>query len=83
MEKILDLIRNNLTGNYDEDVEFLNSLYEEENKIIENANATIEAINIVAQEIEDEKEENQEIDETKEIITTVGIYPQFLFTYAR
>lgn len=66
MEKILDLIRNNLTGNYDEDVEFLNSLYEEENKIIENANATIEAINIVAQEIEDEKEDNQVIDETKE-----------------
>lgn len=66
MEKILDLIRNNLTGNYDEDVEFLNSLYEEENKIIENANATIEAINIVAQEIENEKEENQEIDDTKE-----------------
>lgn len=66
MEKILDLIRNNLTGNYDEDVEFLNSLYEEENKIIENANATIEAINIVAQEIEDEKEDNQVIDDTKE-----------------
>ena len=62
MEKILDLIKNNLTGNYDEDMEFLNSLYEEENKIIENANATIEAINIVTQEIEDGKYETTETD---------------------
>lgn len=66
MEEIVEIIKKNLTGNYEEDIEFLNSLYEEENKIIENANATIEAINIVVQEIEDEKEDNQVIDETKE-----------------
>ena len=57
MEEIVEIIKKNLTGNYEEDIEFLNSLYEEENKIIENANATIEAINIVVKEVETSKEQ--------------------------
>ena len=52
MEEKIQVIKKNLTGNYKKDVEFLNSLYDEENKIIEDAKATIEAINIVVQEIE-------------------------------
>ena len=53
-------------GNYEEDIEFLNSLYEEENKIIENANATIEEINIVAKEVETNKEQIEEKNEDEE-----------------
>lgn len=71
MEKILDLIRNNLTGDYESDVNFLQSLLDEENKIIQNANTTIEAINIIANELEDERveeepEEENELEQTEE-----------------
>ena len=59
MEEKIQVIKKNLTGNYKKDVEFLNSLYDEENKIIEDAKATIEAINIVVQEIENRNNEIQ------------------------
>ena len=59
MEEKIQVIKNNLTGNYKKDVEFLNSLYDEENKVIEDAKATIEAINIVVQEIENRNNEIQ------------------------
>ena len=69
MEEKIQVIKKNLTGNYKKDVEFLNSLYDEENKIIEDAKATIEAINIVVQEIENKKNEIKVEDEnnTEEI----------------
>ena len=51
MENKIQVIKKNLTGDYKKDVEFLNSLYDQENKIIEDAKATIEAINIVVEEI--------------------------------
>ena len=59
MEEKIQVIKNNLTGDYKKDVEFLNSLYDEENKVIEDAKATIEAINIVVQEIENRNNEIQ------------------------
>lgn len=69
MEEKIQVIKKNLTGNYKKDVEFLNSLYDEENKIIEDAKATIEAINIVVQEIENKNNEIKVEDEnnTEEI----------------
>ena len=69
MEEKIQVIKKNLTGIYKKDVEFLNSLYDEENKIIEDAKATIEAINIVVQEIENKNNEIKVEDEnnTEEI----------------
>lgn len=69
MEEKIQVIKKNLTGDYKKDVEFLNSLYDEENKIIEDAKATIEAINIVVQEIENKNNEIKVEDEnnTEEI----------------
>ena len=69
MEEKIQVIKNNLTGDYKKDVEFLNSLYDEENKVIEDAKATIEAINIVVQEIENKNNEIKVEDEnnTEEI----------------
>lgn len=66
MEEKIQLIKNNLTGDFSEDIKFLNSLYDEENRIIEDAKTTIEAINIVVEEIKKEqetKEENEVVDE--------------------
>ena len=60
MEEKIKLIKENLKGNYEEDVSFLNSLYDEENAVIEDAKATIEAINIVLEELNNEKVENVE-----------------------
>ena len=51
MENKIQVIKKNLTGDYKKDVEFLNSLYDQENEIIEDAKATIDAINIVVEEI--------------------------------
>ena len=62
MEEKIQVIKNNLTGNIDADINFLNALYEDERLIIEDATTTIEAINIVLEEIKKEeknKEENQ------------------------
>ena len=47
MEEKIQVIKNNLTGNIEEDINFLNSLYEDERLVIEEATSTIEAINIV------------------------------------
>ena len=60
MEEKIKLIKENLKGKYEEDVSFLNSLYDEENAVIEDAKATIEAINIVLEELNNEKVENVE-----------------------
>lgn len=63
MEEKIQLIKNNLTGNIDEDINFLSSLYDEEKAILDDATATIEAINIVLEEIkkgQETKEENEE-----------------------
>ena len=51
MEEKIQVIKNNLTGNIEEDINFLNSLYKEERLVIEEATSTIEAINIVIEEI--------------------------------
>lgn len=71
MEEKIQLIKKNLTGDYKKDVEFLNSLYDQENKIIEDAKATIDAINIVVEEInnydnKDEIENEDNIEEGQE-----------------
>lgn len=66
MEEKIQVIKSNLTGNIDEDINFLNALYEDQRLVIEDATATIEAINIVLEEIKKEeatKEENQEQNE--------------------
>ncbi|MBQ8379246.1 MAG: hypothetical protein IJX34_00350 [Clostridia bacterium] len=66
MEEKIQVIKNNLTGNIEEDINFLNSLYEEERLVIEEATSTIEAINIVLEEIkkaEDKEEVKEDINE--------------------
>lgn len=66
MEERIKLIKDNLTGDFKEDIVFLNSLYDQESNIIEDAKATIEAINIIVEEIRKEqetKEENEVVDE--------------------
>jgi len=66
MEEKIQVIKNNLTGNIEEDINFLNSLCEEERLVIEEATSTIEAINIVLEEIkkiEDKEEVKEEINE--------------------
>lgn len=66
MEEKIQVIKNNLTGNIEEDINFLNSLYKEERLVIEEATSTIEAINIVLEEIkkvEDKEEVKEEISE--------------------
>ena len=59
MEEKIQVIKNNLTGNIDADINFLNALYEDERLIIEDVTTTIEAINIVLEEIKkaEDKEE--------------------------
>ena len=51
MEEKIQVIKNNLTGNIDADINFLNALYEDERLIIEYATTKIEAINIVLEEL--------------------------------
>lgn len=71
MDEKIKIIRENLSGDYASDIEFLNSLYEEETSTIEDAKTTIEAINIVIDELNKEQEklkenENKEIEENVE-----------------
>lgn len=71
MEEKIELIKQNLTGDVEKDIEFLNSLYNQEAQIIEEASATIDAINIIAEAIQNEisneetEEESEEVEETK------------------
>lgn len=65
MEERINLIKKNLTGNYNEDVEYLTTLYSAQSRVLEDTVATIEAINIVLEEIT----KKQEIAEEKEEIT--------------
>ncbi|MBO5477472.1 MAG: hypothetical protein J6A15_06965 [Clostridia bacterium] len=60
MEEKIQIIKNNLTGDIEHDIIFLNSLYEEQNTIISDATATIEAINIVIEEIKDLQQPKEE-----------------------
>ncbi|MGN1012684.1 MAG: hypothetical protein ACI4ON_02500 [Clostridia bacterium] len=69
MEERINLIKKNLTGNYNEDVEYLTTLYSAQSRVLEDTVATIEAINTVLEEITKEQEiavEKEEI--TKEEI---------------
>ena len=65
MEEKIQLIKNNLTGDFSKDISILDSLFEEQNNIIENANATIEAINIVLKELKEEQEKAEKENEEK------------------
>lgn len=65
MEERINLIKKNLTGNYNEDVEYLTTLYSAQSRVLEDTVATIEAINIVLEEIT----KKQEIAEEKEKTT--------------
>lgn len=63
MEEKVNLIKEKLTGNYNEDIEYLNVLYNAQNKIVEDALATIEAINIVLEEINKEQTNDEVVEE--------------------
>ncbi len=69
MEEKIQVIKKNLTGDYDKDIEFLNSLYNQESQAIEDAKATINAINIVIEEVNNQEKnkikENERIKEDK------------------
>lgn len=70
MEERINLIKEKLTGNYNQDVEYLNTLYSAQTKVMEDALATIEAINIVLEDIvreQNEKVEDNIIDDEKNI----------------
>lgn len=63
MGEKVNLIKEKLTGNYNEDIEYLNVLYNAQNKIVEDALATIEAINIVLEEINKEQTNDEVVEE--------------------
>lgn len=70
MEERINLIKEKLTGNYNQDVEYLNTLYSAQTKVMEDALATIEAINIVLEDVvreQNEKVEDNIIDDEKNI----------------
>lgn len=69
MEDRIQLIKKNLTGDFDKDIEFLSSLYNQENQIIEDAKAIINAVNIVIEELKNQ--EKNEIKENKEKIVEI------------
>ena len=64
MEERINLIKKNLTGNYNEDVEYLTTLYSAQSRVLEDTVATIEAINIVLEEITKKQEIAEEKEET-------------------
>lgn len=63
MEEKVNLIKGKLTGNYSEDIEYLNVLYNAQNKIVEDALATIEAINVILEEINKEQANDENIED--------------------
>jgi len=63
MEEKVNLIKGKLTGNYSEDIEYLNVLYNAQNKIVEDALATIEAINVILEEINKEQTNDENIED--------------------
>lgn len=69
MEEKINLIRNKLTGDINVDIHFLNSMYNAQNLILEDTQATIEAINIVYNELtKEEVNENEEIESKEEVL---------------
>lgn len=68
MEEKVNLIRNKLTGDINIDIQYLNSMYNAQNLILEDTKATIEAINIVYNELTKEEDENEEIEPKEEIV---------------
>ncbi len=65
MEERINLIKEKLTGNLDLDIEYLKSMYEVQNKVLEDVQATIEAIEVVYNELANGTEEKQ-VENTKE-----------------
>ncbi len=65
MEERINLIKEKLTGNLDFDIEYLKSMYEVQNRVLEDVQATIEAIEVVYNELANETEEEQ-VENTKE-----------------
>lgn len=84
MEEKINLIRNKLTGDINIDIQLLNSMYSAQNLILEDTQATIEAINIVYNELtneeneiaeqvvqEDDNQKSQEVVEKEEEISQI------------
>lgn len=63
MEERINLIKSKLTGDINVDIQFLNSMYNAQNLILEETQATIEAINIVYNELTKEENENEEAEQ--------------------
>lgn len=63
MEERINLIKEKLTGNYKEDVEYLTTLYNAQYRVLEDTTATIEAITTVLKEITDVQENNEKVEE--------------------
>ncbi len=66
MEEKINLIKEKLTGSYSEDIEYLNVLYNAQNKVVEDALATIEAINIVLEELNKEHTNDEIIEDIQD-----------------
>lgn len=73
MEDRINLIKEKLTGNYKEDIEYLNTLYSAQTKVMEDTLATIEAINSVLEDITKEQDEiaNEEVIENNDNVENV------------
>ncbi len=79
MEERIKLIKDNLTGDLNKDLEFLNSLYEQEENTIEDATATINAINIILEELnkkQQEEKDEQEVQTNDEVEEEVQRTPE-------
>lgn len=66
MEEKINLIKEKLTGNYSEDVEYLTTLYNVQSKVLEDTLAQIEAINSVLEEITKDEEKGEPVEETEQ-----------------
>ena len=67
MESKVDIIKGQLTGDVQKDVELLQNLYNECNLVIEDAHTTIEAIGIVLEELKQTEEKTEiEVEENVE-----------------
>lgn len=68
MEERIDLIKKSLKGDRKEDIAFLNAMLATQNRIVDESLATIEAINTVLKEINEENIKN-DVEENTEDVT--------------
>ena len=66
MEEKINIIKENLTGNYDEDIKYLSDFAEEKQKQIDDDIDTLDAINSVIKELSNTVSNEEVIEENNE-----------------